>query len=73
MGMVGLLACIAPRVVLALHSKINLLGFQNTEHIEPSDWLVTLTRVAGLLAVTVAILSSESDGQPSEDDGIDYV
>jgi hypothetical protein len=73
-GSVGFLALVAPRAVLAIHSKVNLLGFRNTAAVEPTDWLVSLTRIGGLCALGVAVVWSEPDTAESEDeDSIDFV
>lgn len=76
-GIVGVLAVVAPRLVLSLHAKVNLLGFRNAEDVEPSSWLVRVTQVAGLGAVLFAVLGPKDavKTRPTEetDGGIDFV
>lgn len=77
MGIVGFLAVVSPRLVLSLHAKVNLLGFRNTEDVEPSSWLVRITQVIGVGAVLLAILGPEAAFKtgPADDtdDEIDFV
>lgn len=73
-GTIGLLALVAPRFVLSLHSKVNLFGFRNTEELEPTEWLVSLTRIGGVIAIGMALLGSEPDVEDAEDaEKIDFV
>lgn len=77
LGIVGVLATVAPRLVLSLHAKVNLLGFRNTEAIEPSPWLVRITRVFGILAILFAVVGPDTalDAVSEDDTGdeIDFV
>lgn len=55
-GAVGLLATLAPRWMLRIHARVNLLGYRNVDAVEPTRPLVVLTRLGGLVALAVAWL-----------------
>jgi hypothetical protein len=60
-----------PEKAIDFLTRFVLVGYENPEDLEPSDWFVSLTRVEGvLLAVTGVItllvellVSDESDGE----------
>jgi hypothetical protein len=59
-----------PEKAIDFLTRFVLVGYENPEDLEPSDWFVSLTRVEGvLLAVTgvvtllVELLVSEEDGE----------
>jgi hypothetical protein len=74
-GLFGLAALLAPRTVLRLHAKVNLLGFRNTKEVEPSGWLVGLTRLGGLLSIAIAVFAPAEAfrGAADENESIDFV
>lgn len=74
-GLFGLAALVAPHTVLRLHAKVNLFGFRNTEEVEPSGWLVALTRLGGLVSIAIAVFAPEPAFSEEDEgaDGIDFV
>lgn len=66
----GLTTILAPRRMLAIQARINTVGFDGTDGLTPQDWLVTLTRIAGVAVVTIAVLTTDASGDPTRtDDG----
>lgn len=77
LGICGVVAVVAPRLVLSLHRKVTLRGFTRSEGDEPSSWLVRGTRCVGLAALLFVLFGSEprkdTDGEDSTDGQIDFV
>jgi len=44
---------------------VNTIGYDGTDQLEPRPWLVTLTRLAGILAVAAA-LATDADPEPQD-------
>lgn len=70
--LLGIGAVVAPRRCLALHARLNTIGYDGTDALEPRGWLVTLTRIAGLAAIVIVVVGTDSTVNPaSSDDGSD--
>jgi len=71
----GLLAVCLPKRAIELNSTLLLRGYQNPGDLEPTDWYVRSTRVAGLgmlvTGVTGLLAGRLADGAETElpDDG----
>ncbi|MFB6104440.1 MAG: hypothetical protein ABEJ57_05055 [Halobacteriaceae archaeon] len=63
----GILSIVSPRRVLALQARVNTIGYDGSGDLEPRRWLVTLTRVAGVIAVVLAMVATDGDPPDSED------
>ena len=68
----GLLSVFLPRQALKLNSKLLLSGYENPGDLEPKDWYVRATRIAGvgmLVTGLTGLLAGElEDEEPDEDD-----
>jgi len=73
----GLLASLRPRQAIELNARLTLSGFENASDLEPKDWYVRSTRVAGIGMLTAGLAGlisvSQADDEtgqsaPSEDD-----
>ncbi|MFB6111363.1 MAG: hypothetical protein ABEJ35_02380 [Halobacteriaceae archaeon] len=75
LGSVGLVSFLRPRWFLGLHARIQLLGFRNTDDVEPSRALVVCTRLGGLLALVVGLrgLPGLGSRDSAGTDEIDFV
>lgn len=57
---VGIVAVLTPRRLLGLQARINTIGYEGTSALNPQSWLVTVTRIAGVLAIIIAVFSTDS-------------
>jgi len=62
----GVLHALAPRLSLTLAAKTWLTGFENTEDIEPKDWLTTAMRGAGVGMAAAGLAGFLLEGSSTE-------
>jgi len=66
----GLLASLLPRRTIKLKARLTLSGFENPDELEPKEWYVRSTRVAGLGMLTTGlaglISASQREGESTE-------
>ncbi|MBX0347864.1 hypothetical protein EGH26_06570 [Halomicroarcula pellucida] len=74
----GLLAVFLPRQAIKLNAKFLLSGYENPGDLEPKDWYVRATRIAGvgmlvtgLTGLLAGELDADEDVEPVEIEGED--
>ncbi|MFQ3294197.1 MAG: hypothetical protein ACI8VE_001266 [Natrialbaceae archaeon] len=53
---IGALGLVSPKRLLNLNARLNLIGYENTDQVEPKRWLIWATRVMALLPLAVGLL-----------------
>lgn len=63
----GLLAVVLPKRAIDLNARLTLQGFENPGDLEPTDWYVRATRVAGLGLLVSGAAGLLADGLSDEE------
>ncbi|MFC7175525.1 hypothetical protein [Halosegnis marinus] len=69
--MYGAVAVAVPRRVIRLAERLVLVGYENAEELEPSEWYVNAVRAEGAvlaLAGVVGLLAERRGEEPPEED-----
>lgn len=53
---VGALGLVSPKRLLELNARLNLIGYENTDQVEPKRWLIRATRVLSIVALAIGLL-----------------
>jgi hypothetical protein len=53
---VGLLGLVSPKRLLKLNARLNLVGYENRDQVEPKRWLIRVTRVLSIVALAIGLL-----------------
>ncbi len=53
---VGFLGLVSPKRLLKLNARLNLIGYENTEQVEPKRWLIRVARVLSVVALAIGLL-----------------
>ncbi|MFW5938459.1 MAG: hypothetical protein ACOCSN_05900 [Halanaeroarchaeum sp.] len=60
---IGLLGTVSPKSLLRLNARLNLVGYENVDQVEPKGWLLRVTRVLAVVALAIGLLDPFGDGQ----------
>lgn len=53
---VGLLGLVSPKRLLDLNARLNLVGYENADQVEPKRWLIRITRLLSVVALAIGVL-----------------
>jgi hypothetical protein len=53
---VGALGLVSPKRLLKLNARLNLVGYENRDQVEPKRWLIRVTRVLSIVALAIGLL-----------------
>jgi len=58
---VGAFGLVSPKRLLELNARLNLVGYENTDQVEPKGWLIRVTRVLSAIALAIGLLDPFGD------------
>ncbi len=73
MALNGLLAVVLPKQALRLNARLLLGGYENPGDLEPKEWYVQSTRVAGVGMLVTGLVGLLVGGVEADEDGDDEV
>lgn len=53
---IGVLGLVFPKRLLELNARLNLIGDENTNQVEPKGWLIRAIRVMALIPLAIGLL-----------------